>query len=328
MITSDMKDTYGPRGKLLWDSWFYQKGDDIHVFYLQANPTDNPYLKHDVVVSIGHAVSKDFANWTELPTALEPGRGGVWDNLALWTGCVIGREGRYFMFYTGRNSDPDKMWIQKIGVAESPDLIHWEKGSQNPILEAINWYAIDNYKNKIGKIGSWRDPFVFYHKERNEYCMTISARLNGKETEYNACVALAVSPDVFGWKLEPPVFSPGVYDEIECTQVIEQDGLWYLFFSTHAENYKPDFAKQIGGQYSGLHCYYAKEFLGPYFPVNGNGVVLPNGNQMYDVRLIPDKGGDYYALGWLKTDQGKYSGKISSPFKMRINGDKVAVVGA
>jgi beta-fructofuranosidase len=321
-----MADTYGPKGKLLWDSWFFQKGDDIHVFYLQAKPTDNPYLKHDVVVSIGHAVSKNLIDWTELSTALEPSRGGVWDNLALWTGCVIEREGRYFMFYTGRSSDPDKMWIQKIGVAVSSDLIHWEKDSKNPLLEAKEKYTIDNYKNKLGKIGAWRDPFVFYHKDRARYCMTISARLSGKEKEYNACVALAVSSDLGDWKPEDPVFSPGVYDEIECTQVIEQDGLWYLFFSTHAENYQPEFSKKIGGQYSGLHCYYAKDFAGPYLPANSNGVVLPNGDEMYDVRLIPEKSGDYRAIGWLKTEQGKYSGKMSSPLKLRIKGGEIAAI--
>jgi beta-fructofuranosidase len=325
IMPSNMADTYGPKGKLLWDSWFFKKDGEIHVFYLQAKPTDNPYLKHDVVVSIGHAVSKDLYAWTELPAVLEPGRGGVWDNLALWTGCVIERGGRYYMFYTGRNSDSDKMWIQKIGAAESGDLIHWEKNPQNPILEAKGWYVIDNYKNKLGKIGTWRDPFVFYHEKSARYCMTISARAAGKEREYNACVALAVSADLKDWKLEPPVFSPGVYDEIEGTQIIEQDGLWYLFFSTHAENYRPEFAKKIGGQYGGLHCYYAKDFAGPYEPVNVNGVVLSNGDKMYDVRLIEGaRSGEYRAIGWLKTEQGKYSGKLSSPFDLKIKGGEIS----
>lgn len=327
MIPSNMKDTYGPKGKLLWDSWFFQKGEDTHVFYLQAKPSENPYLKHDVVVSIGHAISKNLADWTELPAALEPGRGGVWDNLALWTGCVIEAEGRYFMFYTGRNSDSDKMWIQKIGAAESSDLIHWEKDPGNPILEAKDWYEINNFKNKLGRIGTWRDPFVFFHEKRGQYCMTISARLSGKEKEYNACVALAVSPDLKNWKLEAPIFSPGVYDEIECTQVIERGGLWYLFFSTHDENYKPEFREELGGKFDGLHCYYAKDFLGPYQPVNGNGVVLPNGNEIYDVRLIPGKGDEYDAIGWLKTEQGKYAGKLSAPFKIKISGGEVSATG-
>lgn len=322
-----MQDTYHPKGKLLWDSWFFKKGDEIHVFYLQAKPTDNPYLKHDVVVSIGHAVSRNLVDWTELPTALEPGRGGVWDNLALWTGSVIERDGRYFMFYTGRNSDSDKMWVQKIGAAESTDLIHWEKNPKNPILEAGNWYAIDNFKNKLGKIGAWRDPFVFFHQKQSRYCMTISARLSGKEKEYNACVALAVSPDLKDWKLEAPLFSPGIYDEIECTQVIEQDGLWYLFFSTHDENYKPEFALETGGRFNGLHCYYSKDFYGPYLPVNGNGVVLANGDRMYDARLLPWEGNNYRAIGWLKTEQGKYSGKLSLPFTITISGDKVSATG-
>ena len=75
---------YSPKGKKLWDSWFIREGDEYHIFYLQALPSDDPEKRHDDRISIGHAVSADLIDWKELPTALEPG--DSWDNFALWTG--------------------------------------------------------------------------------------------------------------------------------------------------------------------------------------------------------------------------------------------------
>ena len=312
----------------MWDSWFFKQGADTHAFYLQALPTDNPYLKHDNRVTIGHAVSQNLTDWKELPTVLEPGSGDTWDNLALWTGSAIERDGTFYMFYTGRNSEGNKMWIQRIGLAttDSKDLTDWKKYEKNPVLEAREFYEIDNYKNKLGKIGAWRDPFVFYHPTFKKYFMTISARVKGEKKEYNGCAALASSDNLLEWKLEPPVFAPRIYDEIECTQVVFHHRKWYLFFSTHAANYEPEFAKKIGGPVSGLHGYFANDFFGPYLPVNGNGVVLANGEEMYDVRLIKDKSDDFFALGWLKTKEEKYSGKLSLPFKITIKDNRVSRV--
>jgi beta-fructofuranosidase len=322
-MMSKSMNTYGPKDKLLWDSWFFEREGAVHAFYLQARPSTNPDEKHERWVTIGHAVSNNFRDWSECATALEPGSGKAWDSLALWTGSVIEKDRKYYMFYTGRNSDPGKMWIQKIGLAVSNDLDRWKKSRRNPILKADKPYYMDNNLNALGKIGAWRDPFVFFDPHHESYFMTISARLKGLKTEYNGCVALAESKNLIDWKLQAPIFAPGVYDEIECTQMIRNRGFWYLFFSTHAKAYEPGFAKKIGGAYGGLHCYYADHIFGPYWPVNENGVVLANEKKMYDIRLIPDKGDDFNALGWLKTGNGKYSGRFTPPFKLRIEGSRV-----
>lgn len=80
------------------------------------------------------------------------------------------------MFYTGRTKDKDSICIQKIGLATSFDLIHWVKYENNPLLEVKEHYHIDNEKNKLGKIGAFRGPDVFYHEAHGAYFMLISAR--------------------------------------------------------------------------------------------------------------------------------------------------------
>lgn len=318
-----MVPNYSPKGKILWDSWFIRAKQEFHVFYLQAKRTKNPDDRHNNSVSIGHAVSKNLINWEELPIALEKGEHDSWDNLALWTGSVIDKDDKYFMYYTGRNKNEESKWIQKIGLAISDDLISWNKIQNNPILEAARYYSIDNQKNKLGRIGAWRDPFVFFDTISKKYFMTISARDKNLNPEYNGCVALAESDNLYDWEILPPIFSPGVFDEIETTQLIFHQGLYYLFFSTHQSNCAASFAKGKGS-FGGLHCFYSNNLFGNYSPVNENGVVFGNGNEMYAIRLLYDKGDDFFAIGWLnKTENENFVGKLSLPFKVRINNREV-----
>ncbi|MBD3260172.1 MAG: hypothetical protein GF334_00575 [Candidatus Altiarchaeales archaeon] len=319
-----MDSGYKPEGKILWDSWFIKKGGDYHVFYLQTKATENPQDRHNSNVSIGHAASKNLVEWRELPYALEVGKPGSWDDLALWTGSVIKKGKTYFMFYTGRCRKA--FWIQKIGLANSKDLISWEKYEGNPLLEAKKYYYIDNRKNRLGKVGAWRDPFVFWDEKSDNYYMLVSAREKNAGRQYNGCVAICSSKNLLDWKILPPIFSPKVFDEIETTQMIVKDGVYYLFFSTQKENLKPDYAEK-NGLLGGLYCFYSNDLFGKYTPVNKNGVVLANEEKMYDIRLIHAEKNLYHAIGWLnKTKNKTFEGSLSQPFKIKIEKDEVGPI--
>ena len=326
-----MHHNYAPNNKFLWDSWFLKEDDTYHVFYLQADKTDDPELRHNNNVSIGHAISKDLINWEELPTALEPSQKDEdWDSLSLWTGCVLKKDNVYYMFYTGRTKDKDSMWIQKIGLATSHDLIHWEKYENNPLLEAKEHYYIDNEKNMLGKIGAFRDPDVFYDKTHGAYFMLISARessidLENKTREYNGCIALLESQDLLNWKYHKPILNPKVYDEMETAQMIFHNGVYYLFFSTLNTNYSPEFTSKIGSNYTGLHCYYATSLFEEFKPINQTGVVLNLEDEMYVVRIIEQiDNQDFIAIGWLNNNErGEFVGSLSKPFTLRFEGDKI-----
>ncbi|MFH1787777.1 MAG: hypothetical protein ABH834_00150, partial [Candidatus Altiarchaeota archaeon] len=80
-------------------------------------------------------------------------------------------------------------------------------------------------------------------------------------------------------------------------------GKYHLLFSTQARNYEFAWKKQIGA-YSGLHAYAADTLADDFKPVNGNGVVLDNGEQLYDVRLVEKQGeNEYTAIGWQNLDE-------------------------
>jgi hypothetical protein len=150
-----------------WDFWFAQEEDTTHVFYLKAPKSlGDPDLRH-VNARIGHAVSTDLRNWTELPDALEPGPEGSWDDMSTWTGSVIRAGGTWHLFYTGI-SHAEKGLEQRIGHAVSDDLITWTKDAANPVLEADGRFY-EQLDTDVWPDLSWRDPWVYWNEETGDY---------------------------------------------------------------------------------------------------------------------------------------------------------------
>ncbi len=162
------------KDKWLWDFWFAQDGSDYHIYYLQApRSLGDPVLRH-FNVSVGHAVSQDLVNWRILPDAIQPGPEGNWDDKSTWTGSIITHGGQWYMFYTGASSRENGL-VQRIGLAVSDDLIHWDKYPANPLIEADGrWYELLDLERWHDQ--AWRDPWVFYHEDDLHYHAFITAR--------------------------------------------------------------------------------------------------------------------------------------------------------
>lgn len=316
---------FRPSGGILWDPWFARRGDEHHVFYLQVPLLDDPEDRHHAGVTIGHASSPDLHTWREHPTALRPGATpDAWDSLALWTGWVLEHEGRAFQFYTGRRER--EFWFQRIGLAVADDgLETWEKVPGVLLEPDPRHYSTTHELNALGVAPAWRDPCVV--KVGDGFHMTISAR-TADGRPHNACVAHATSADLHTWEIHEPLLSPGRYDEMEATQLVRHADRWYLFFSTWAVHYLPDWAA-LHGAHSGLHCYVADDLGGEWRAANGTGVVLPDADRRYTVRLVEPDGDDAYtAIGWLNyDDQGRFVGTLSDPVRLVLDGDAVRVAG-
>ncbi len=324
-MNSDLENnrfTYSPPGMFLWDPWFIKYKNRFHMFHLQAERTEDPESRHDNNVSIGHAVSDDLANWEQRPTALHPGKENEWDDLSLWTGSVIRKGRKFYMFYTGRNRR--QRTVQRIGLATSHDLDNWKKHPLNPILEADNLrYEMTDDKNLLGKIGAWRDPYVFKDPASKKYFMAITARKKGKKREYNGCIALAESMDLINWKMRSPLLAKGRYDEMENPQMIYNQGRYYLFFGVPwPKLYHPKWEEKTGNK-TGLHCYYSKELFKGYRPVNRDGVAAEDASRIYSMRLIQNRKNRFKAIGWLHNGEEGFIGRLSEPEIMEIKKNRV-----
>jgi len=216
---------------------------------------------------IAHAVSTDALNWRRVNNALFIGDPGSWDDLMLWTMHVSPdphHRGRWRMFYTGL-SRRDHGNYQRIGLAISDDLFHWEKSpvhwvdtrgpndpdrvkvarqksrsnvadSRNATYDPKSCFPLEPdpkfYEASLEEGRHWisfRDPF--YHYDGTDGWLLASARVNDGPIVRRGCVALMKEIHPNHFQAKPPLHHPRLYDDIEVPNLLSIDGDHYLIGS-------------------------------------------------------------------------------------------------
>ena len=111
-----------------------------HIFYQHAPNFETPWKEP---MHWGHARTKNFIDWEELPVALFPDRD--YDNNGCWSGTATVKDDVLYLFYA---SNKGKEKTQTVSVAYSTDGIRFEKYKGNPVIE--------HYPNDGGP--DFRDP--------------------------------------------------------------------------------------------------------------------------------------------------------------------------
>lgn len=122
-----------------WDSHFLDTPD-----WLKDNMGYKLYYFGDrdnnsIGGAIGLAESDDGIHWNRVGTEpiLSPGNSGEWDELYIESPSVLYDGTTYFMWYSGINAN----YKVSIGVATSPDGIHWTKNNGNPVIDTDSDYS-------------------------------------------------------------------------------------------------------------------------------------------------------------------------------------------
>ncbi len=251
---------------------FYWDGV-YHAFYLKAPlPPLRDGAHH---TPYAHLASRDLVCWEELPLAIEPGGAGDPDSVSCFTGSVIERDGRFYMFYTGFMGEGEP---QTVCLATSDDLVHWEKDPRNPIIEADTRFyeAID-----------WRDPFPFWNEDAGEYWMLLAAREKAGPDNRRGCIALMTSPDLETWEVQPPFWAPRLYYTHECPDLFRWGDYWALVYSTFSE-------RNI------THYRLSKSLSGPWLAPENDAF---DGRAFYAAKTAGD-GERRFVFGWNPTREG------------------------
>ncbi|QDV45569.1 hypothetical protein Enr13x_54480 [Stieleria neptunia] len=261
---------------------------------------------------IAHAVSTDALNWRRVNNALFIGDPGSWDDLMLWTMHVSPdphHSGRWRMFYTGL-SRRDQGNFQRLGMAVSDDLFHWEKapvrwedhrGPRDPervkralqqsratsadprhaMFDPTSCFPLEPdpeyYEASLDEGRHWvsfRDPF--YHHDGNDGWLMAAGRVNTGPVVRRGCVALMKEVEPNHFVAHPPLHHPRLYDDIEVPNLIVVDDDHYLIGSIR-EDAKIRYwhTDEIGHRWQSYH----------------DNVLLPQGN--YAGRVCRDQ------QGWL-----------------------------
>jgi beta-fructofuranosidase len=310
-------------GTWIWDSWVVDDGERYHLFFLRARATpEQPELRH-TGARIGHAVSDNLVDWEDRGIALGPDRTG-WDDLALWTGSVVsGDDGRWRMFYSAITSAGYGMRDQRIGLAESDDLMTWRRVGDRPLLDPdARWYRTIDEDARYSE--TWRDPFVFRDPGGDGWHMLISARVPAAPHNADGVLASARSRDLRAWELGPPVTEPAGFGQLEVPQVRQVEGQWLLLFTCHPE-------EQAAAQRAryGDFCTWVVAGDGPLGPWDvARAKPFREEPTLFAAPLVRERDGGWAFLGFRNREsEGVLSFELVDPIRVRLDdaGDGLTV---
>ena len=217
------------------------------------------------------------------------------------------------MLYTGINRK-ERGLIQRIGLAVSDDLVHWDKHPANPVMEADpRWY--DLLDRARWRDQSWRDPWVFRHPEDGSFHALITARSRHGEPDAAGVVGHARSLDLFEWEVLPPLTSGGDFAQVEAPQLVRLNGRYQILISCLAEDHSRQRLERLGRPgLTGTFAFSAKHPLGPYLSADGP-LVAPDGplGPLYAGKLVESGAGGWQFMAFRGDGDRDFLGELTDP---------------
>jgi len=255
-------------------------------FFFQHYPYDTRWGQ----MHWGHAVTKDFIHYEELPIALYPDM-PYEDDGGCFSGSAIEKEGKLYLFYTSVSHELG----QTQSVAISEDGRTFIKYEGNPVI---------NHYPEGEATADFRDPKVI--KYGDEYRMVVGTRYNG-----NGRALIYKSADLLKWDYVGVLFEDNEYHEpIECPDLFKLGDKWILMYSKiGVDEYATEFREG--------------SFDGSVFTCDRVHRVEA-GPQIYAPQTFEDSRGRRIFVGWFydwkrQLDDGAYSaGALSSPREVTL----------
>lgn len=192
------------------------------------------------------------------------------------TGSVVAVGNQYYFYYTGHNeSSPfiQQNARESVLCAVSEDLEHWTKLPDFKLTAPAGYYDYD-----------FRDPHVFYNQTDGKYWMVVSTQTDpGRK----AVLLVFTTSDPAGqnWEVSGPLYTTTVeenYLMLECADIFEMGGYWYLLFS---ENWS---------EAKGTRYRMATSLSGPWITPDEDRL---DGEYLYAAKTAFD-GNHRYLFGW------------------------------
>lgn len=250
---------------------YYDK-DSFHVFYLHDARNGASGFHPWAKFTTQHFTSYDYKG-TMIPY------GGTADyDLALGTGSIVKVGDTYYAYYSGFNPNfngTGGKYRDNTLLATSKDLNTWTKDASFLMRpETTNGYNFWEY----------RDPYVFFNTETNEYWMLVCGHKDDK-----AAVILYTTNDPAkgNWTLKDPLYTTTGYYVPETPQLFKWGSFWYLLFSENSVENTTRYR-------------IATSSKGPWTtPANDK----LDGQYMYSSKVATD-GKNTYLFGWCATKGG------------------------
>ena len=228
-----------------------------HAFYQHCPNFEVPWKEG---MHWGHARTKDFLTWEELPVALYPDK--PYDNGGCWSGTAIVKDDTLYLFYASvLTPEGTKEQIQTVSVAWSKDGINFEKYEGNPVIDS---YPKDGSKD-------FRDPAVI-NVDGTYYLVMASGYPETKKGR----LLIYKSDDLLSWEYKGIMveWDDAVYAECPSFMKMGDKFLltasvcllgWEHYFSAMVGSFENgNFKKELEGQMDkGPDQYAGQVFLAP-----------------------------------------------------------------
>lgn len=222
------------------------------------------------------ARTSDFVDYEDFGEVVHRGADDEQDQF-VFAGSVFEADGRGYAIYTGYNRDYGEQGraAQVLMLATSDDLIHWTKTGQRLVPPEAG-YDPDN----------WRDPFVLWDDETQQYVMILGSRLSGSRILTGRTVWFT-SPDLQSWTFQGDFWAPGLYNMHEMPDLFRIGDFWYLLTTEYSDKSKTVYrmSRSLSGPWSA--------------PVDD----AFDGRAYYAARSASD-GEHRYLFGWVATKEG------------------------
>ncbi len=268
----------------------YYKGN-YHLFYQHAPDFEVPWGQP---MHWGHAITRDFITWEELPVALFPDM--EYDNGGCWSGTAIVKDDILYLFYasiyTPQGTDEK---IQTVSIATSDDGINFKKYEGNPVIKS---YPSDGGPD-------FRDPALCFI-DGKYYCVMATGHPKTKEGR----LLLYRSEDLLNWQYDGIMSRWDNCKFTECPSFVHLDEKYLLTLSVCPRD-----------RFHYFHIMYGS-FADGKFTVQ-NEAEVDKGPDQYAGQVFTDHMGRNILISWIPgwCYKGKYErdiGCFSIPREIKV----------
>ena len=263
---------------------------EYHVFYQHSPNFERPWHES---MCWGHAKTKDFIHWEELPIAITPDK--PYDVTGCWSGTAIVKDDVLYLFYASI-SDTQKA---TVSVAYSEDGVHFKKYEGNPVIKECPPDSGPDF----------RDPAVCC-VNGTYYCIMAS----GLKAEKKGRLLLYRSEDLLEWEYVgiTKEWDNSIYTE--CPSFVSLEDSCWVTCSVCGDDYH--YFTAMNGQF--IHEKFIDE-------VSGN---VDKGPDQYAGQAFKDDKGRVLLISWVpgwKYDgfAEKDIGCMSVPRQLTVKNGKV-----
>ncbi|WEV70260.1 glycosyl hydrolase family 32 [Lactobacillus sp. ESL0785] len=228
------------KDKWMGDIMPFGKDGKFYLYHQRDPRKPGPLTDNDEPFGWSLSTTTDFVNYEDHGDAIPAGDAkdpAQW----IYAGSVFEAQGKIQAFYTGYNkkAEQEGRASQVLLHGTSTDYEHFQKNVDKLLLPAQKGYDKTD----------WRDPWVIWDSDKEEYLLILGTRLAGPKSKLTGRIVSFTSKDLKNWDFKGDFYAPNLYTGLEMPDLFKMGDWWYLLYTEYSEQSKTRYrmSKNING---------------------------------------------------------------------------------